>query len=117
MVENVKTLVRRYAKLMQDNVSFEVRRTAWESLDPSDLQVLQMALQMAERDFYEAQQRYDSFVERHYDDRYQPWYEQVCDRYRRRIRREYFQLKHFEQFVAEFSSYLASPADYYDDDY
>jgi len=99
MEENMKTMAIRYERLCQHWTKDAALDAVWRGRPFSDLRVLKDEWQNAEDEFYELQERYDRFVERHYHQRYEPWYDQVSERYRRRIRRQFFLIMKMETLL------------------
>ncbi|MBQ0033704.1 MAG: hypothetical protein KBS77_00225 [Bacteroidales bacterium] len=56
-----------------------------------------------EQDFRHLQERYDLFVMRHYAHRYESWFEDTSDLYRRGIRKRFFRLLRLERELAQLS--------------
>lgn len=76
---------------------------------------LRAQIMLAEQDFRDLQERYDLFVMRHYARRYEPWFEESSDLYRRGIRRRFFRLLKLErqeqELLAHLTDGLASPSE------
>ena len=62
---------------------------------------LRQMIAETEQDFRNLQERYDLFVMRHYAHRYEPWFEDASDLYRKGIRKRFFRLLRLERELAQ----------------
>lgn len=101
MEENITLLQRleKYERQLTITSKNEALIYAWGNRSRVDLKGLYNLLKQTEEELQTAQERYDRLVERHYDERYERWFEQVSDRYRRRIRRLFFRIRRLNRFL------------------
>lgn len=62
---------------------------------------LRQMIAATERDFRDLQERYDLFVMRYYAHRYESWFEEAGDLYRKGIRRRFFRLLKLERELSQ----------------
>ena len=62
---------------------------------------LRAQIMLAEQDFRDLQERYDLFVMRYYVHRYESWFEEAGDLYRKGIRRRFFRLLKLERELSQ----------------
>lgn len=92
----------------QSAVSNAAKQTAEQQSTEPTREELRDQIRQAEQDFRDLQERYDLFVMRYYAHRYEPWFEDASDLYRRGIRRRFFRLLKLERQEQELLANLTN---------